>query len=205
MEEIRWPCLRKFKVKRDKESDQTGLSDVQLWKHTSHRICSFINLSHGPWPTNPGGGWHSRARGVKNTSSGSRARARVWGRGLRWWHGWRRLCVCACEWVYTRCMCPNACSFMTALGYSEGCGVVEPAVLSIDCYFEAPADGTAVSLGETRPSEISSILRQGRGWRGIRGYLACFFPVCVISFWGSDGNAAQTETCSQDLLQVFFF
>lgn len=105
MEEIRWPCLRKFKVKKDKESDQTGLSDVQLWKHTSHRICSFINLSHGPWPTNPGGGWHSRARGVKNTSSGSRARARVWGRGLRWWHGWRRLCVCACVSECVRAVC----------------------------------------------------------------------------------------------------
>lgn len=90
------PCLRKFKVKRDKASDRTGLSDVRPWKHTSHSICSFINLSHGPWPTNPGGGWHSRPRGVKNTSSGSRARPRVWGRGLRWWHGRRRLCMCVC-------------------------------------------------------------------------------------------------------------
>lgn len=104
MEEIRRPCRRKFKVKRDKESDRTGLSDVQLWKHTSHSICSFINLSHGPWSTNPGGGWHSRARGVKNTSSGSCARARVWGRGLRWWHGWRRPCACVrvCDWARTR-------------------------------------------------------------------------------------------------------
>lgn len=66
-------------------------------------------------------------------------------------------------------MCANACSFMTALGYSEDCGVVEPAVLSIDCYFEAPADGTAVSLGETRPSEVSSTLRQGRGGEGASG------------------------------------
>lgn len=30
----------------------------------------------------------------------------------------------------------------------RGCDVVEPAVLSIDCYFEHPADGTAVSLGD---------------------------------------------------------
>lgn len=105
MEEIRWPCLRKFKVKRDKESDQTGVSDVQLWKHTSHSICSFINLSHGPWPTNPGGGWHSRARGVKNTSSGSRARARVWGWGLWRWHGWRRLCMRVWVSVYALYVC----------------------------------------------------------------------------------------------------
>lgn len=30
----------------------------------------------------------------------------------------------------------------------RGCDVAEPAVLSIDCYFEHPADSTAVSLGD---------------------------------------------------------
>lgn len=30
----------------------------------------------------------------------------------------------------------------------RGCDVAEPAVLSIGCYFERPADGTAVSLGD---------------------------------------------------------
>lgn len=44
-------------------------------------------------------------------------------------------------------------------GLFRGCDVVEPAVLSIDCYFEHPADSTAVSLGDAAFSDISAILR----------------------------------------------
>lgn len=114
---------------------------AQQRKHTYYCICSCVNQPHGLWPTNLGGGWHSRAGGVKNTSSGSRAWAGVWGRGLRGWHGWRRLRVCVCT-VY---MCKRL-QLHDSARLFQGGGVVKPAVLSIDCYFESPADGTAVSL-----------------------------------------------------------
>lgn len=66
---------------------------------------------------------------------------------------------------------------MTVLGYSECCGVVEAAVLSIDCYFESPADGTAVSVRDEAFGELchSQAERRGDGfvgggcWRGILG------------------------------------
>lgn len=77
----------------------------------------------------------------------------------------------------------------------QGCGVVEPAVLSIDCYFESPADGTAVSQ-RRGPLEISAILRLRRrgGVKGHRGILSMLLPLYVISFRGSDSKVAITLT-----------
>lgn len=49
-------------------------------------------------------------------------------------------CVC----VYTAYVCKRL-QLHDSARLFRGCGVVEPAVLSIDCYFESPADGTAVS------------------------------------------------------------
>lgn len=109
---------------------------------------SYGNLSHNLQPTPPAqnGGWHSRAGGVKNTSSGSHGQARAWGRVG--WGGvgggsekstgvaWLEAHVCKSQQL------PDSARLF------RGCDVVEPAVLSIDCYFEHPADGTAVSLGD---------------------------------------------------------
>lgn len=46
MDEICWPCLWKFKVKRDKESDRTGLSDG----NTPHAVSALSST----YPTAPG-------------------------------------------------------------------------------------------------------------------------------------------------------
>lgn len=74
-------------------------------------------------------------------------------------------------------ICAHAFSFMTA------CGVVEPAVLSIDCYFESPADGTAVSL---RDRVFGNLCHSQAGWgvEGHRGILGMLFPLYMISFEG---------------------
>lgn len=111
-----------------------------------------------------------------------------WSLGLKAMRvAWLETTACVC----IQCMCANACSFMTALGYSEA--VVLSSQLSCQLTAILSLLQTApLSLRETRPSEISAILRLG-GWRGIGGYLACFFSLYMISFRGSDGNMAQTE------------
>lgn len=48
-------------------------------------------------------------------------------------------------------------------------------------------------LSERRGLQKSLPFSGWGGWRGIGGYLACFFSLYMISFRGSDGNMAQTE------------
>lgn len=73
----------------------------------------------------------------------------------------------------------------------QGCGVVEPAVLSIDCYFESPADGTAVSLRDGAFGNLR--LRRGAAEGGAhRGILDMLLPLYMISFRGSDSSVAIT-------------
>lgn len=66
-----------------------------------------------------------------------------------------RMCGC------TQRLCAKGCSYHDSARLFRGCGVVKPAVLSIDCYFESPADGTAV-LSERRGLQ-KSLPFSGRG------------------------------------------
>lgn len=105
-----------------------------------------------------------------HTSSDSRAQAtfRLWGRvaAPREADRFRERdnCVCTQSVVFTVPLLQDG-----ALLF-RGCGVVEPAVLSIDCYFEPPADGTAASLRDGAVGNLPLLGRKASGWK----YLACF-------------------------------
>lgn len=76
-------------------------------------------------------------------------------------------CVC----VYTVYVCKRL-QLHDSARLFRGCGVVEPAVLSIDCYFESPADGTAVSPRDEAFRNLCHSQAGGlKGHRGILGML----------------------------------
>lgn len=115
-----------------------------VWKHTCTVSAVASTYPTTSSQTDLSGGWHSRAGGVKNTSSGPHAWVRVWVWGLRGWHGgseskWLETTVCI------QCRCAHACSFMTALGYSKA--VVSSSQLS--CQLTA-----ILSLLQTAPLSL---------------------------------------------------
>lgn len=59
----------------------------------------------------------------------------------------------------------------------QGCGVVAPAVLSIDCYFESPADGTAVSMRDEAFRYLCHSQAGGGGSEGHWGILGMLLPL----------------------------
>lgn len=96
----------------------------------------------------------------------------------------RRLCI--------QCMFEDACSFMTALGYSKA--VVSSSQLSCQLTAILSLQQTApLSLWETRPLEISATLRLV-GRRGSGEYLACFFH---RSWLASEGLTAVAITLTE--------
>lgn len=128
--------------------------------------------AHVLWPILVRGDILGQERLRTHTSNDSRAQAtfRLWGRvaAPREADRFRERdnCVCTQSVVFTVPLLQDG-----ALLF-RGCGVVEPAVLSIDCYFEPHADGTAASL---RDEAVGNLPLLGRKASGAGGYLACFF------------------------------
>lgn len=109
--------------------------------------------------------------------------------------------------VYTAYRCPRL-QLHDSARLFQGCGVVGPAVLSIDCYFESPADGTAVSLRDEAFGNLFHSQAVGGGCRGVKGHwgiLGMLLSLYMISFRGSDSNVAitLTELWQGDSLTVF--
>lgn len=64
--------------------------------------------------------------------------------------------------------------------------------MSIDCYFESPADGTAVSARDKAFGNLCH--SQAGGAEGHWGILGMLLSLFMISFRGFDGNVVVTLT-----------